>query len=46
VLLLLLTTGVTVIIRRQPQDPSPLPFRVSELMCPKCPPLVNEVCVL
>ena len=46
VLLLLLTTGVTVIIWRQPQDPSPLPFRVSELMCPKCPPWVNEVCVL
>ena len=46
VLLLLLITGVTVIIWRQPQDPSPLPFRVSELMCPKCPPWVNEVCVL
>ena len=46
VLLLLLTTGVTVIIWRQPQDPSPLPFRVSELMCPKCPLWVNEVCVL
>ena len=46
VLLLLLITGVTVIIWRQPQDPSPLPFRVSELMCPKCPPWVNEVSVL
>ena len=46
VLLLLLITGVTVIIWRQPQDPSPLPFRVSDLMCPKCPPWVNEVCVL
>ena len=46
VLLLLLITGVTVIIWRQPQDPSSLPFRVSELMCPKCPPWVNEVCVL
>ena len=34
------------IIWRQPQDPSPLPFRVSELMCPKCPLWVNEVCVL
>ncbi|XP_044787593.2 cationic amino acid transporter 3 isoform X4 [Bubalus bubalis] len=31
VLLLLLTTGVTVIIWRQPQDPSPLPFRVPAL---------------
>ena len=46
VLLLLLTTGVTVIIWRQPQDPSPLPFRVSGLMCSKCPLWVNEVCVL
>ncbi|XP_060255103.1 cationic amino acid transporter 3-like isoform X3 [Ovis aries] len=31
VLLLLLTTGVTAIIWRQPQDPSPLPFRVPAL---------------
>ncbi|XP_055267291.1 cationic amino acid transporter 3-like isoform X1 [Moschus berezovskii] len=31
VLLLLLITGVTVIIWRQPQDPSPLPFRVPAL---------------
>ncbi|XP_010839765.1 PREDICTED: cationic amino acid transporter 3-like isoform X1 [Bison bison bison] len=31
VLLLLLTTGITVIIWRQPQDPSPLPFRVPAL---------------
>ncbi|KAM7232947.1 hypothetical protein CapIbe_015083, partial [Capra ibex] len=30
VLLLLLITGVTVIIWRQPQSPSPLPFRVGE----------------
>ena len=30
VLLLLLVTGVTVIIWRQPQDPSPFPFRVGE----------------
>ena len=28
--LLLLTTGVMAVICRQPQDPSPLPFRVSE----------------
>ena len=46
VLLLLLITGVTVIIWRQPQDPSTLPFRVGDLMCPKCPPRVKEVCVL
>ena len=38
VLLLLLIIGVTVIIWRQPQDPSPLTFRVGDLMCPKCPP--------
>ncbi|KAB0382378.1 hypothetical protein FD755_004295 [Muntiacus reevesi] len=31
VLLLLLITGVTVIIWRQPQSPSPLPFRVPDL---------------
>ncbi|XP_043290967.1 LOW QUALITY PROTEIN: cationic amino acid transporter 3-like [Cervus canadensis] len=31
VLLLLLISGVTVIIRRQPQDPSPLTFRVPAL---------------
>uniref|UniRef100_A0A4W2HVB6 Cationic amino acid transporter C-terminal domain-containing protein n=1 Tax=Bos indicus x Bos taurus TaxID=30522 RepID=A0A4W2HVB6_BOBOX len=31
VLLLLLTTGVMIIIWRQPQDPSPLPFRVPAL---------------
>uniref|UniRef100_A0A8C6E9H0 Cationic amino acid transporter C-terminal domain-containing protein n=1 Tax=Moschus moschiferus TaxID=68415 RepID=A0A8C6E9H0_MOSMO len=31
VLLLLLITGVTAIIWRQPQDPSPLPFRVPAL---------------
>ena len=30
VLLLLLITGVTVIIWRQPQDPTALPFRVGE----------------
>ena len=46
VLLLLLITGVTVIIWRQPQNPSTLPFRVGDLMCPKCPPQVKEVCVL
>ena len=45
-LLLLLITGVMVIIWRQPQDPSPLPFRVGDLMCPKCPPQVKEVCML
>ena len=38
VLLLLLITGVTVIIWRQPQDPTALHFRVGDLMCPKCPP--------
>ena len=38
VLLLLLITGVTVIIWRQPQDPTTLHFRVGDLMCPKCPP--------
>ncbi|DAA19414.1 TPA: solute carrier family 7 (cationic amino acid transporter, y+ system), member 3-like [Bos taurus] len=31
VLLLLLTTGVMIIIWKQPQDPSPLPFRVPAL---------------
>ena len=38
VLLLLLITGVTVIIWRQPQDPTTLHFRVGDLMCLKCPP--------
>ena len=38
VLLLLLITGVTVIIWRQPQDPTALHFKVGDLMCPKCPP--------
>ena len=38
VLLLLLITGVTVIIWRQPQSPSPVYFKVSDLMCPECPP--------
>ena len=38
VLLLLLITGVTAIIWRQPQDPTTLHFRVGDLMCPKCPP--------
>ena len=37
-LLLLLITGVTVNIWRQPQDPTTLHFRVGDLMCPKCPP--------
>jgi hypothetical protein len=46
VLLLLLITGVTVIIWRQPHNASTLPFRVGDLMCPKCPPRVKEVCVL
>ena len=46
VLLLLLITGVTVIIWRQPQDPTYLYFKVGDLMCPKCPPLVYEVCML
>ena len=46
VLLLLLITGVTVIIWRQPQDPTYLYFKVGDLMCPKCPPWVNEVCML
>ena len=46
VLLLLLITGVTVIIWRQPQNPRTLPFRVGDLMCPKCPPQVKEVCML
>ncbi|XP_027834545.3 uncharacterized protein LOC101112843 isoform X1 [Ovis aries] len=36
VLLLLLIAGVTVIIWRQPQNPSPLPFRVGP--CSACPP--------
>uniref|UniRef100_A0A8D1BUM4 Cationic amino acid transporter 3 n=1 Tax=Sus scrofa TaxID=9823 RepID=A0A8D1BUM4_PIG len=34
VLLLLLIMWITVIIWRQPQNPSPLPFRVGDLMCP------------
>ena len=38
VLLLLLITGVTVIIWRQPQSFSPLMFRVGDLMYPECPP--------
>ena len=38
VLLLLLITGVTVIIWRQPQDPTALHFKVGDLMCPQCPP--------
>ncbi|KAB0383699.1 hypothetical protein FD755_005616 [Muntiacus reevesi] len=38
VLLLLLITGATVIIWRQPQNTSPLYFRVGDLMCPECPP--------
>ncbi|KAB0383706.1 hypothetical protein FD755_005623 [Muntiacus reevesi] len=38
VLLLLLITGVTVIIWRQPQSPTALHFRVGDLTCPKCPP--------
>ena len=46
VLLLLLITGVTAIIWRQPQDPTALYFKVGDLMCPKCPPLVYEVCML
>ena len=37
-LLLLLITGVTVIIWRQPQSPTALHFRVGDLTCPKCPP--------
>ena len=41
VLLLLLITGATVIIWRQPQNTSPLHFSVSDLMCPECPPWVN-----
>ena len=46
VLLLLLITGVMAIIWRQPQDTTTLHFRVGDLMCPKCPPRVKEVCVL
>ena len=38
VLLLLLIIGVTVIIWRQPQDPTALYFKVSDLTCPNCPP--------
>ena len=41
VLLLLLIIGVMVIIWRQPQNPIPLYFKVSDLMCPNCPPGVN-----
>ena len=46
VLLLLLITGVIVIIWRQVQNPSTLPLRIGDLMCPKCPPQMKEVCVL
>ena len=45
-LLLLLITGVIVIIWRQVQNPSTLPLRIGDLMCPKCPPQMKEVCVL
>ena len=38
VLLLLLIIGVTVIIWRQPQEPTALYFKVSDLTCPNCPP--------
>ena len=38
VLLLLLIAGITAIIWRQPQNPSPLPFRVGDLMCPAVQP--------
>ena len=42
VLLLLLIIGVTVIIWRQPQSPGThLYFKVSDLMCPNCPPGAN-----
>ena len=37
VLLLLLITGVTAVIWRQPQDPTTLHFSVGDLMCPKFP---------
>ena len=43
VLLLLLIIGVTVIIWRQPQNPIPLYFKVSDLMCSNCPPGVNTL---
>ena len=36
--LLLLISGVTVIIWRQPQNPSPLHCKVSDLMYPSFPP--------
>ena len=38
VLLLLLITGVSVIIWRQPQSLRPLHFKVGDLTCPECPP--------
>ena len=38
VLLLLLIIGVTVIIWRQPQNLSPLHFKVGDPTCPECPP--------
>ena len=37
VLLLLLITGVTAVIWRQPQDPTTLHFSIGDLMCPKFP---------
>ena len=45
VLLLLLITGVTVIIWRQPQDPSPLMFRVGDL-CVQSVHLEAGLCAL
>ena len=38
VLLLLLIAGVTVIIWRQPKDPTPEYFKVGDLMCLNCSP--------
>ena len=38
VAVLLFIAGVMVIIWRQPQDPSPLMFRVGDLMGSECPP--------
>ena len=46
VLLLLLITGVTVIIWRQPKDPAPEYFKVGDFMCLNCSPWMNEVCRL